>query len=96
MPGWGLSPKVKFNPLGQWHCVHDPAMHQRPAAIGLAHELIHALHCMKGIDMGDVISGHEMLEEIITTGFPPYNFEEFSDNKFRTQWPSKLELREKY
>lgn len=96
VPGPGLSPTVKFNPLGHMHCVEDPAMHQRPPAIGLAHELIHAMHCMKGVNMADVKSGSEKLEEIITTGFPPYNFEEFSDNKLRTQWPSHLSLRMKY
>jgi hypothetical protein len=36
------------------------------------------------------------LEELITTGMPPDNFEESSDNKMRTQWPSRLHLREDY
>lgn len=95
-PGPGASPTVKFNPLGTMHCPHNPPMHGRPPAIGLAHELIHALHCMRGVNQRDNRIGGEKLEEIITTGFPPYNFEEFSDNKLRTQWPSRLELREKY
>ena len=41
-------------------------------------------------------NGRAKLEEIITTGFPPYNYEQFSDNKLRTQWFSHLELRLKY
>jgi hypothetical protein len=40
------------------------------------------------------VTGH--LEELITAGMPPYNFEELSDNKMRTQWPSRLHLREDY
>lgn len=95
-PGVGLSPTVKFNPVGFMHCVDDPAMHQRPPAIGLAHELIHALHCVKGVNQANNRTGNQKLEEVITTGFVPYNFEEFSDNKLRTQWPVHLQLREKY
>jgi len=95
-PGPGASPTVKFNPLGTMHCPHNPSMHGRPPAIGLAHELIHALHCIQGVNQRDNRIGGEKLEEIITTGFPPYNFEEFSDNKLRTQWPTNLGLREKY
>jgi len=71
-------------------------MHQRPAAIGLAHELIHALHNSRGVNMKLVAKNGENIEEIITTGMPPYNFEELSDNKMRTQWPKGLELRENY
>ncbi|MEQ1830439.1 MAG: M91 family zinc metallopeptidase [Pirellula sp.] len=95
-PGSGLSPTVNFNPLGEMHCADDPAMNKRPPAIGLAHELIHALHTMTGVNQGDNKTGNAKLEEIITTGFPPYNFEEFSDNKLRSQWPDFLELRQKY
>ncbi len=95
-PGAGLSPTVKFNPVGFLHCVDDPAMHQRPPTIGLAHELIHALHCVKGVNQANNKTGGQKLEEVITTGFPPYNFEEFSDNKLRTQWPAHLQLRKKY
>ena len=95
-PGPGASPTVKFNPLGTMHCPHNPPMHGRPPAIGLAHELIHALHCMRGVNQRDNRIGGEKLEEIITTGFPPYNYEEFSDNKLRAQWPTNLDLRQKY
>ena len=31
-----------------------------------------------------------------TTGMPPYNFEELSDNKMRSQWPQHLNLRMNY
>lgn len=95
-PGTGSGSSVEFNHTKTFHCVDDPAMHRRPPAIGLGHELIHALHNAKGVRMGILNSNNEKLEEIITTGFPPYNYEEISDNKLRTQWPSFLHLRENY
>ncbi len=95
-PGRGSGSTVNFNATRTFHCVDDPAMHQRPPAVGLAHELIHALHNARGVRMGIVNTNNEKLEEIITTGFPPYNFEEISDNKMRTQWPTYLHLRENY
>jgi hypothetical protein len=95
-PGPGLSPIVNFHPTKTFHCVLDPAMHQRPPAIGLAHELIHALHCVTGVTQGANSIDGQNLEEIITTGFPPYQYEEFSDNKLRTQWPTHLHLRKHY
>ncbi len=95
-PGAGSGSTVEFNATKTFHCVDDLAMHQRPPAVGLGHELIHALHNARGVRMGIVNANNEKLEEIITTGFPPYNFEEISDNKLRTQWPSFLHLRENY
>jgi hypothetical protein len=38
--------------------------------------------------------GH--LEEVVTTGLPPYQFEEFSDNRFRTELGPDVSLRMKY
>jgi hypothetical protein len=95
-PGSGAASKVAFNHTRTFHCVNDPAMHRRPPAIGLAHELIHALHNSSGVNMKLVGKDGENIEEIITTGMPPYNFEELSDNKMRTQWPSHLALRTNY
>ena len=95
-PGTGSGSDVNFNATKTFHCVDDPAMHQRPPAIGLAHELIHALHNARGVRFVIDNGAGENLEEIITTGFPPYNFEEFSDNKLRSQWPAHLHLRENY
>ena len=43
-----------------------------------------------------VQKNNENIEELITTGVPPYNFEDLSDNKMRTQWPKNLELRKNY
>lgn len=95
-PGSGSGSKVAFNHAKTFHCVDDPAMHLRPPAIGLAHELIHALHNSSGVNMKLVAKNGENIEEIITTGMPPYNFEGLSDNKMRTQWPSHMALRVNY
>jgi hypothetical protein len=95
-PGSGGDSKVGFNCTATFHCAHDPAMHLRPPAIGLAHELIHALHNSQGKNMVLIAKNNENIEELITTGIPPYNYEDFSDNKMRTQWPRQLELRKNY
>ena len=95
-PGRGTGSKVSFNTEKTFHCVNDPAMHKRPPAIGLAHELIHALHHSLGTSLVVVINVNENLEEVVTTGMAPYQYEPISDNKLRTQWPSRLEIRENY
>jgi len=95
-PGRGAPSTVNFNSTKTFYCVDDPAMHQRPPAVGLAHELIHALHNSQGVNLGLVAQSNQKLEELVTTGLPPYNFESLSDNKMRTQWPTNMELRLKY
>lgn len=96
-PGTGSRSHVRFDPNGSASCKIDPAMNRRPPAIGLAHELIHSLHGSQGTSLQWVVdAGGACLEEVVTTGLPPYNFEELSDNKMRTQWSSKLPLRTQY
>ncbi len=95
-PGGGAASKVSFNHTKTFHCTDDPAMFKRPPAIGLAHELIHALHNSSGVNLALVKKDGENIEELITTGMPPYNFEELSDNKMRSQWPQYLNLRMNY
>lgn len=103
-PGRGSDCTVKCNPTDTKPCALDPAMKNRPPALGLAHELIHALHGMTGTNMRVSTDGQynasgapmERLEEVITTGVPPYTFEPFSDNKLRALWDVKVELRKKY
>ena len=87
---------MNFNPTATFHCKGDPAMHKRPPAIGLAHELIHALHAATGVDMWWVVKNNHRLEEVITTGMAPYQYEEISDNKMRAQWPTEIGLRKDY
>ena len=71
-------------------------MHKRPPAIGLAHELIHALHAAQGVDLWWVVKNNHHLEEVITTGMAPYQYEALSDNKMRTQWPTDIAVRKNY
>jgi len=94
-PGRGASTTISFDP-GDWKpCSLDPAMKGRHPALGLAHEMIHAWHSASGRNMRVKI-GNENLEEVITTGLPPYNFEEISDNKLRTEFGDEIKLRTNY
>ncbi|HLJ17178.1 MAG TPA: M91 family zinc metallopeptidase [Bryobacteraceae bacterium] len=94
-PGRGADSTIYFDP-GDWKpCALDPAMKNRHPALGLVHEMVHALHSARGRNMR-VRIGTENLEEIITTGLPPYQFEEFSDNKFRTELGKEINLRMNY
>jgi hypothetical protein len=96
-PGRGCATTVKFDPADSKPCSLDPAMRNRPPALGLVHELIHAWHNATGRSMRLARTGNEKLEEVITTGLPPYNFERFSDNKFRALWTENpVELRGRY
>jgi hypothetical protein len=94
-PGRGTDSTISFDP-GDWKpCAIDPAMKNRHPALGLVHEMIHAYHSATGRNMR-VRKGSENLEEVITTGLPPYHYEEFSDNRFRTQLGTDTALRMKY
>ena len=95
-PGVGAPSEVSFNPTKTFHCEADTAMNRRPPAIGLAHELIHALHNSSGVNLALVERNGQNIEEIITTGMAPYNYEPLSDNMLRSKWPSDLGLRENY
>jgi len=94
-PGRGADTTIYFDP-GDWKpCAIDPAMKNRHPALGLVHEMIHAYHNATGRFMR-VKKGNQDLEEIITTGLPPYQYEEFSDNRFRTELGPDTALRMKY
>ena len=94
-PGRGTDSTISFDP-GDWKpCAIDPAMKNRHPALGLVHEMIHAYHSATGRNMR-VRNGNENLEEVVTTGLPPYQFEEFSDNRFRTELGPDVSLRMKY
>ena len=95
-PGPGTGSEIDFNPTASFACADDPSMHQRPPAIGLAHEMVHALHAATGTNLTMVVRNNEKLEEVVTTGLPPYQFEDISDNKMRTQWPSRIAHRHNY
>lgn len=96
-PGRGGASTIKFDPADTKPCATDPAMRNRPPALGLVHEMIHAWHNATGRSMRLAIRNRHKLEEVITTGMPPYQFETFSDNKFRALWTQEeIALRMRY
>jgi hypothetical protein len=94
-PGRGADTTISFDP-GDWKpCALDPAMKNRHPALGLVHEMIHGYHNAVGRFMR-VRRNSQDLEEVITTGLPPYQYEPFSDNLFRTEFGPEVALRMKY
>ena len=72
----------------------------RPPAIGLAHEMIHADHGANGnMHSGSGpndskpnpanpgVPPQKSLEELHTAGIPPYDTDPFTENKIRSEWP---------
>jgi hypothetical protein len=54
----------------------------------LAHELCHAWRNATGRRLFDDAQACGLDDdEVMTTGIPPYTYEEFSENKFRAVWP---------
>jgi len=98
--GTGAPATVFFNPDKEWSCDQDIDNTRRPPAIGLVHELIHAWRNVKGLRFyDDAMACGLNDDEVMTTGFPPYSYEKFSENLFRAQWPEdkgKLEMRTDY
>jgi hypothetical protein len=95
-PGTGAGSRVNFNPDSLLSCMGD-RMKRRPPAIGLAHELCHAWRNAAGQRLfDDALSCGLDDDEVMTTGFPPFQYEKFSENLFRSQWRTKLEMRVNY
>jgi hypothetical protein len=73
--------------------VHDPTNAQdlnrlRPPAIGLAHELVHALHNAAGDQPGDEFGAFTTtLTELLAVGLGPFQAEAVSENTLRAAWP---------
>jgi hypothetical protein len=84
-PGPGCSCSVYFMPDYYAAASGNAAVRNRPPTIGLAHEMVHAYRAMYGLTLHVYYRGKD-LEEVITTGFPPYQYERFSENIFRTQY----------
>ena len=59
-------------------CVYNTPLGARPAFIGLAHELVHCLHYLRGTKK----AGYDD-EERYTVGLPPYNAEPITENTIR-------------
>ncbi len=97
--GRGTDCNVTINVDRPSQCWSDGTRHLRYPTICLAHELIHSWRFMTGRALAylNEQQGGPDIEEVITTGLPPYNFEKYSENLFRTQWAAdELELRTAY
>jgi hypothetical protein len=97
-PGAGTPCDVKFNPDGAYACDLDIEGTTRPPAIGLAHELCHAWRNVAGLRLfEDATRAGVDDDEVMTTGFPPYENEIISENLFRAQWAGEaLRMRTDY
>lgn len=97
-PGVGASCKIHFAPDAEYACELDQEGTRRPPAIGLAHELCHAWRNVSGLRLFED-STRSLVDddEVMTTGFPPYQNEEISENMFRAQWQGEqLQMRKDY
>jgi hypothetical protein len=95
-PGTGGGSKINFNPDSLLGCMGDE-MRKRPPEIGLAHELCHAWRNAMGQRLFDDATSCGLDDdEVMTTGFPPYQYEKFTENLFRVAWDPNLPLRENY
>lgn len=97
-PGKGAPSKVFFDPTLEWSCDQDKENTMRPPAIALAHELCHAWRNAVGLRFFDDRQSNGLNDdEVMTTGLPPYLYEKYSENLFRSQWvKEKLEMRTDY
>lgn len=98
--GAGSDATVHYNP--DVTKIGTEAWQDRPPAVGLAHELIHARHATEGsVDVTMVnndsrpdpadpakIAQH-FKEEVRTVGIEPYATEPYTENKIRSEWKPK-------
>jgi hypothetical protein len=85
-PGKGSGSKVKYA-LG----TANPLNEQRPPAIGLAHELVHAYFNMQGVQPGfELENSTTVLFEYRCVGLGPWATEAISENAIRAQWDDIL------
>ncbi|HKX27195.1 MAG TPA: M91 family zinc metallopeptidase [Blastocatellia bacterium] len=92
--GAGSSTTIKYNPEMKLFRTGED-WRQHPPEIGLAHELIHADDAAYGRldpEMTDGVRHYECQ----AVGLPPYEQKEFTENRFRAQWPSRLPARTSY
>ncbi|NVN91636.1 MAG: hypothetical protein HXX11_13675 [Desulfuromonadales bacterium] len=94
--GRGCSCTVDIDLYRQKQIRSDGTEHARNVVVSLGHELVHAWHYTYGKVLtwfGENLNPD--LEEVITVGLPPYNFEKFSENILRSQ-VQNLDLRLAY
>jgi hypothetical protein len=87
--GAGCSATISFKPDVSESCWLDEHV-TRPPAVGLAHEMIHAWRNVNGLryfkDKEKLADAPTPDDEVMTTGFPPYQWEKYSENLFRALW----------
>lgn len=95
-PGSGSGSRINYDPTKELSCAGDK-MAKRPPTIGLAHELCHAWRNATGQRLFDDANSCGLPDdEVMTTGFPPYQYEKYSENLFRANWGSELPMRVNY
>ncbi len=87
--GAGCNATISFKPDVDQSCWMDEHV-TRPPGIGLVHELIHAWRNVHGIryfkDKEKIADAPTPDDEVMTTGFPPYQWEKYTENMFRGVW----------
>jgi hypothetical protein len=92
--GAGCNATISFKPDVSESCWLDEHV-TRPPAIGLVHELIHAWRNVNGLryfkDKEKFADAPTPDDEVMTTGFPPYQWEKYTENMFRGLWAKDTE-----
>jgi type VI secretion system secreted protein VgrG len=96
-PGSGTDSTVHFNP--DRSVIGSNPWNDRPPAIGLAHELIHAEQAGKGVTLNGQDNNDSLPDpsnpggfaqqnqlELQTAGIPPYDNYPYNENKIRAEW----------
>ncbi|WP_437295557.1 hypothetical protein [Sorangium sp. So ce426] len=85
-PGAGVGAGVKFHVINENDNVLGSAGF-RPPAIGLAHELMHAMHYGRGTSPGsDINHFTTTAAELLFAGIGPFAAESITENAIRAQW----------
>jgi hypothetical protein len=95
--GRGCASDIEINVERPSQCWSDGQNTLRYPTLCLGHELVHAWRGMTGrrLLVGSQAT-HNDIEEVITTGLPPYQYEKYSENIFRSQWPDEMGMRTSY
>jgi len=80
--GPGTDVLVDFAPGG---VAYEPMTINRPQAIGLYHELVHAYHAVRG-RQPDSSDTDVVLTEMLCVGLGPWANADYTENRLRSQW----------
>lgn len=92
--GIGSAVTIHYDPE-RWRCGEEAPGQRVPAAIGLAHELIHADDAAYGRMDPEEVDGVLNFERQ-AIGLLPYEDKVFTENKVRAQWSPPLPPRRRY